>query len=170
MIRHMSALVALAALSLSAVACASPVESEAEVAETTDDLVSASAHFETFEGIDGDHYFRLVAANGATVLRSEGYTTLSDAKSGIAAVLEHGTDARNYAVLEAVDTSGWYFNLRAPNAEIIGTSQLYATKSNADRGLRTVRSLIRVVRQEARDGYEVIEQTSDRVEVGPFAE
>lgn len=170
MIRHMSALVALVALSLSAVACAAPSESEAEVEQTTDDLVRGSAHFETFEGIDGDHYFRLVAANGATVLRSEGYTTASDARDGVEAVLQHGTDARNYEVLEAVAEAGWYFNLRAPNNQVIGTSQLYTAKSSADRGLRTVRALIRVVRQEARDGAEVIETTADRRAVGRFAE
>lgn len=38
------------------------------------------AHFETFQGEDGDWYWRLVAANGETVADSEGYTRERDAK------------------------------------------------------------------------------------------
>ncbi|HVH41462.1 MAG TPA: hypothetical protein VM925_03935 [Labilithrix sp.] len=53
MIRHISALAAVVALSLSSVACLAPTESEAtEVEETSQDLVSRSAYFETFEGLE----------------------------------------------------------------------------------------------------------------------
>jgi uncharacterized protein len=148
--RAPAALAALAALSLSvsAVACAAPTdETEAyEVEETSQDLVSRSAYFETFQGIDGQHYFHLMAGNGQKVLRSEGYATNAGAVAGVATVTANGRDKRNFELLEA-QSGEWYFNLKSPNGEIIGSSQLYSTKSNAERGARTVRALVRIVAQ-----------------------
>ena len=147
MIRHISALAAVVALSLSSVACLAPTDTEAtEVEETSQDLVSRSAYFETFQGLDGRHYFNLMAANGENVLRSQGYTALASAEKGIASVLSNGLDKRNFEVLEA-SNGDWYFNLIARNGEIIGTSELYASKSNAERGARTVRALVRLANE-----------------------
>lgn len=148
MFRHICALAAVVALSLSSVACAAPTDEDANVEETSEDLVSRSASFETFQGLDGRFYFNLAASNGQNVLRSQGYTALASAEKGVASVLSNGNDKRNFDVLEA--TSGdWYFNLKAANGEIIGTSELYASKSNAERGARTVRSLVRIARAQA---------------------
>lgn len=148
MIRHISALAALVALSLSSVACMAPTESEAtEVEETSQDLVSRSASFETFQGLDGRHYFHFVAANGENVLRSQGYTALASAENGVSSVLENGSDKRNFDVLEARN-GDYYFNLKAANCAVIGTSQLYASKSNAERGARTVRALVRLAQEQ----------------------
>ena len=142
MIRHI-AFAAVMALSLSAVACAAPTEQDAdavEASESTQDLVSRSAFFETFQGLDGRYYFSLVAGNGQNVLRSQGYTRLSSAQTGVAAVLANGFDKRQFETKQAAN-GDWYFNLRAANNEIIGTSELYASKSNADRGAVVVRAL-----------------------------
>jgi uncharacterized protein len=148
MIRHISALAALIALSLSSVACVAESESEAiGVEETSQDLVSRSAFFETFEGLDGRHYFNLTASNGESVLRSEGYSTASSAEAAVFSILEHASDARNFDVREA-SNGDFYFNVKASNGHVIGTSQFYSTKSNAERGARTVRSLVRLARQE----------------------
>lgn len=146
MILNIRALAALAALSLSAAACAVPTETDdTEVEETSQDLVSRSAYFETFQGLDGKHYFHLMAENGENVLRSQGYTRLASAEQGVAAVLAAGNDKRNFEVSEA-SNGEWYFNLKAGNGEIIGTSELYASKYNAERGARTVRALVRLIR------------------------
>jgi uncharacterized protein YegP (UPF0339 family) len=151
MIRHICALAATVALSLSAVACTEPTESEATGAEeTSQDLVSRSAYFETFQGLDGQHYFNLTAANGEEVLRSEGYVASASVDTGITSVLENGEDKRNFEVIEA-SNGDYYFNLKAQNGEVIGTSQLYASKSNAERGARTVRALVRLANQELRE-------------------
>ncbi|MBX3260936.1 MAG: DUF1508 domain-containing protein [Labilithrix sp.] len=145
MIRHIRALAAVAALSLSSVACMAPIdEEEIEVEETTQDLVSRSARFETFQGIDGRHYFHLIAGNGENVLRSQGYTALASAQKGVASVLANGNDKRNFDVREAKNGQ-YYFNLKAANGQIIGTSELYVSKGNAERGARTVRALVRLV-------------------------
>src|SRR5687767_13034435 len=138
MIRHIRALAALVALSLSTVACMAPAESEAvEVEETSQDLVSRSAYFETFEGLDGRYYFNVMAANGENVLRSEAYTTRAAAEKGVASVLQNGHDKRRFEV-HVANNGEHYFNLTSTNGEVIGTSELYATKANADRGARTV--------------------------------
>lgn len=147
MIRHISALAAVVALSLSSVACMAPTDDEAiEVEETSQDLVSRSAYFETFQGLDGRHYFNLMAGNGENVLRSQGYKALASAKDGITSVLAHGYDKRNFEILEAKNGE-FYFNLKANNGEIIGTSELYVSKSNAERGARTVRALVRLANE-----------------------
>jgi uncharacterized protein YegP (UPF0339 family) len=148
MIRHISALVAVIALSLSSVACVAENETSTEAAETNQDLAAQSAHFETFTGSDGRDYFRLVAANGELVLRSEGYESLESAKSGVAAMLEDGPDARNYAQHTATDGT-FFFDVKARNGEIIATSENYASKTNAERGARTAQALIRIARENA---------------------
>jgi uncharacterized protein YegP (UPF0339 family) len=151
MIRHITALAALVCLSLSAVACAAPTDVqdadavEAQSEETESDLVSRSAYFETFQGLDGHYYFSLVAGNGQNVLRSQGYTKLASAQNGVASVLANGFDKRQFDTKQAKN-GDWYFNLRAANNEIIGTSELYASKSNADRGAVAVRALVRLSR------------------------
>ncbi len=146
MILNIRALAALVVLSsLNAAACAAPTEATApEADETTQDLVSRSAYFETFEGEDGQFYFHLMAANGENVLRSEGYATLAAAENGAAAVLANGNDKRNFE-LRAAANGEVYFVLKAGNGEVVGTSELYASKSNAERGAVTVRRLVRVV-------------------------
>lgn len=148
MIRTISALAAVVVLSLSSVACMAPTEEDG-VEETTQDLVSRSAYFETFQGLDGRHYFNVMAENGENVLRSQAYTTLASAQKGVASVTENGNDKRNFTVLEA-SNGDYYFNLKAANGEVIGTSELYASKSSAERGARTVRSLVRLAQQEAK--------------------
>lgn len=148
MIRHISAFAALIAISLSTVACVAPTDLEedgVEAEETSQDLVSRSAYFETFHGLDGRYYFNLLAGNGENVLRSQGYTRLSSAKGGVASVLANGNDKRQFDVKQAKN-GDWYFNLRAANSEIIGTSEMYASKSSANRGARTVRALVRISR------------------------
>lgn len=97
--------------------------------------------FEVFEGVDGQFYFRLVANNGEIVLASEGYTRRSSAESGIASVKAHGADRENYRVLEN-QAGDYYFNLVARNNQVIGTSEGYASLSNAERGADTVQRIV----------------------------
>lgn len=150
MIRHISALAALFALSLSTVACtATPEETESvEAEETNQDLVSRSAYFETFQSIDGRYYFNLMAGNGENVLRSQGYTRLVNAENGVASVLAHGESKSFFDVKQALN-GDWYFNLKATNGQTIGTSELYASKSNAERGASAVRALVKVANAQA---------------------
>lgn len=138
---------ALCVLSLSlAAGCAAPTsdESTEDTAESTsEELVSRSARFETFVGQDGQHYFDLIAGNGQNVLRSEGYGSQAAAEKGIAAVTTVARSTKAFQTKQAKNGE-WYFNVVAQNGEIVGTSQLYATKSNATRGASTVRALAKL--------------------------
>jgi uncharacterized protein len=147
MIRHISALAAVVALSLSTIACVAPTEQtdDSSVESEDSDLVSSSAFFETFQGLDGHYYFNLMAGNGENVLRSQSYTKLASAQGGVASVLENGNDKRNFDVKQA-SNGDWYFNLIAANGAVIGSSELYASKSNAERGGRSVRALVRLAK------------------------
>jgi len=97
--------------------------------------------FETFTGRDGKTYFHLLAANGQKVLHSQGYVSKQGASKGVETVRFNGQFADSFQLKQARDGQ-WYFNLLAGNWEIIGTSELYATKSSAERGLANVVSLV----------------------------
>lgn len=102
-----------------------------EVAQRTADM------FETFRGLDGKYYFHLRAGNGEIILQSQGYTSSSGAKSGIASVQANGVNQAMFSVLPAAD-GRYYFNLKAANGRIIGRSEIYETKYNAERGVTAV--------------------------------
>ncbi len=110
---------------------------------TADDqyVTDTAGVFEIFKGQDDQWYFHLLAGNSEKVLQSEGYVAKAGAENGIESVKTNGVDLANYDLLEAVNGE-WYFNLIAQNYEIIGTSETYVSKSNAERGMETVRNLI----------------------------
>lgn len=136
------------AFSTSTIACGGSPEDTLDGSEevTDSEIVSRSAQFETFQGLDGQYYFNLVAANGQTTLRSEGYKTLAGAKKGIAAVVAAGASSKNFEV-KLANNGDYYFTLKAGNGEIVGMSQLYSSKSNATRGANTSRALIKITKE-----------------------
>lgn len=146
--KTISTLFALVALASTPVLVGCEAE-EPTVGEEQNATATRNAKIVTFEGLDGQHYFSVIAGNGEKVLRSEGYTSLDGAENGIESVKDNGVDTDNYDLLEAADGS-FYFNLVAENGEIIGTSQMYSTKSNANRALKATREILaKVNRQEA---------------------
>jgi hypothetical protein len=100
--------------------------------------------FEVFRGLDGKSYFHLRAKNGEIVLQSQGYSSRARATAGVKSVQTNGVLASRYTVLPAVD-GRFYFLVKAANGQTIARSQLYATKSNADRGVETVMALVKPV-------------------------
>ena len=113
-------------------------------AETGDEqnATQTAGRFETFVGDDGQHYFQLLAGNGERVLRSEGYTTLANAKKGIASVKKNGLVKGNYQLLSAANGESYFNLVSADNGQIVGTSETYATKSNATRAIKTTMALL----------------------------
>ena len=97
--------------------------------------------FETFRGLDGKYYFHLKAMNGQIVLQSQGYTTKASATNGIDSVITNGSNPARYEVLPAADGQ-YYFRLKASNGRVIGRSELYVTKYNAERGVETVMNVL----------------------------
>ena len=96
-----------------------------------------AAKFELYKDNAGEYRFRLKAANGENVLKSEGYKAKSGAENGIASVK---TNAPNDDRFEKKTSSGGnpYFVLKAGNHEVIGTSEMYSSTSARDNGIAAV--------------------------------
>jgi uncharacterized protein YegP (UPF0339 family) len=88
-------------------------------------------------GKDGQYYFSMQADNGETVLKSEGYTTKAACMNGIESVKKNAGDSTNYESLTSANGK-FYFNLKAGNGQIIGTSQMYDTEDGKQNGLASV--------------------------------
>jgi uncharacterized protein len=131
------------------VGCAAESDEQDEVDPTDDELRSGKAGIETFVGQDGQFYFHLKGGNGEKLLSSEGYTTKQAMDKGVASVKENGSRVANYDVREALDGQS-YFVLKAQNNKIIGSSETYVSRSNAERAQkRTARLFTNIKISEA---------------------
>ncbi|MEM9074268.1 MAG: DUF1508 domain-containing protein [Myxococcota bacterium] len=97
--------------------------------------------FQVFQGADDRFYFSLYAGNGEIVLQSQGYSDEATAWNATFSVASNGVDEANYEINEA-SNGGFYFNLVATNGRVIGTSEVYSTRSNAQRGCDGVIALL----------------------------
>lgn len=98
-----------------------------------------SGWYELSKTSSGQFRFVLRAANAETILASEHYTTLPAAKSGIASVQANSPIDERYEKKVAKDGKP-YFNLKAANHQIIGTSEQYSTEAARDKGIASVKS------------------------------
>lgn len=99
------------------------------------------ARFDIFQGADDRYYFNLRAANGEIVLASQGYAAEASAFNGTFSVADNGLDADNYEIAESAD-GGYYFNLKASNGRVIATSEVYASRYNAERAVDSIIALL----------------------------
>lgn len=97
-----------------------------------------SAKFELYTDTAGEYRFRLKAANGENILASEGYKQKASAVNGIASVQKHAPDDAHYE--RKISASGKpFFNLKASNGQVIGSSQAYSSESARNAGLESVK-------------------------------
>lgn len=95
--------------------------------------------FELNKSSDGQFRFVLKADNAETLLTSELYHAKGSAENGIASVQGNcGADAHYDKKVAA--NGKHYFNLKAANHQIIGTSQMYASADSRDAGIASVKS------------------------------
>ncbi len=88
---------------------------------------------------DKDQFtFVLKAANAQVVLRSEQYEAKASAMNGIASVQANSPMDERYDLKTASD-GRFYFNLKAGNSQIIGTSQMYASEQTRKTGVESVK-------------------------------
>lgn len=87
----------------------------------------------------GQFRFNLKAVNGQVILSSEGYTTLAACKNGVDSVKKNAPDDKRYERLMAKSGSP-YFNLKATNGQIIGTSEIYSANSGMENGIISVKN------------------------------
>ena len=95
--------------------------------------------FEISQNDNGKVGFVLKAGNAEVILRSQMYASMASAENGVASVQTNcGIDER-YEKKEAADGRP-FFNLKAANSQIIGTSQMYAAASGRDNGIASVKT------------------------------
>ncbi len=98
-----------------------------------------AARYELFKGIDKQFYFRLIAANGEQILRSEGYVSKQGAKNGISSVKVNSPLDGQYE-REVATNDKYYFVLKGGNWEVIGVSQMYTTRDARETGIASVKA------------------------------
>ncbi len=94
--------------------------------------------FEISKMKNDEFYFNLKATNGQVILTSEGYTTKAACNNGIESVKKNAPDDAKYERKEAKNGK-FYFNLKATNGQIIGSSQMYASVDSRDNGIESVK-------------------------------
>lgn len=87
---------------------------------------------------NGEFQFNLKAGNGQTILTSEGYTTKAACNNGIESVKKNAPDDNRYERLESKSGKP-YFNLKATNGQIIGSSEMYESTSARENGIESVK-------------------------------
>lgn len=98
------------------------------------------AKFEIFKDAKSEFRFHLKADNGEKILSSESYKDLGGARNGVASVKSNAAMDERYDRKESKDGKH-YFNLKAGNHEIIGTSEMYSSASSRDDGIEDVKRL-----------------------------
>jgi len=93
--------------------------------------------FEIFKSKAGKFRFRLKAANSQIILTSESYNDKGGAQNGVKSVQTNGPSASNYESKTAKD-GRTYFVLKAKNGQVIGTSQMYKSRSGHSNGIKSV--------------------------------
>jgi uncharacterized protein YegP (UPF0339 family) len=89
--------------------------------------------------INGEFQFNLKANNGQTILASEGYSHMAGCLNGIESVKINSQDNTRFD--RKTSSNGKpYFNLKASNGQIIGTSEMYESESARDNGIESVKA------------------------------
>lgn len=89
--------------------------------------------------VNGEYQFNLKAGNGQIILVSEGYTTKANCTNGIESVKTNSkTDERFDR--KSSSNGKYYFNLKATNGQVIGTSEMYETDASRENGIASVKT------------------------------
>jgi uncharacterized protein len=89
--------------------------------------------------VNGEFQFNLKADNGLVILTSEGYSSKTGCTIGIEAVRKNAPDNDRYDKKISANQKH-YFNLKASNGEIIGTSEMYESTYGRDIGISSVKA------------------------------
>ncbi|OPA91657.1 hypothetical protein BFW87_18695 [Pseudomonas fluorescens] len=95
--------------------------------------------YELSKSSNGQFRFVLKAGNAETILTSELYTTRTAAESGIASVQTNSPLDERYEKKVASNGQS-YFNLKAANHQVIGTSEQYSSTAARDTGIASVKT------------------------------
>lgn len=85
----------------------------------------------------GKFHFTLKAANHEVILSSQLYAEKTSAENGIESTRTNGPHEARFERKLSVKGEP-YFLLKAPNGQIIGTSEMYGSEASRDNGIRSV--------------------------------
>ncbi len=88
---------------------------------------------------NGEFQFSLKANNGQSILASEGYSSKTNCENGIESVRKNSQDDNKFD-RKTSSNGKFYFNLKATNGQIIGTSEMYESESSRDNGIESVKT------------------------------
>ena len=88
---------------------------------------------------NGSFHFNLKAANGEIILASEAYNSKAACENGMESVRKNASDDSNYDRKESAIGKP-YFNLKAANHQVIGTSEMYSSTASRDKGIESVKN------------------------------
>lgn len=86
---------------------------------------------------NGEFQFNLKATNGQTILSSEGYSTKAACLNGVESVKKNSAFESRFEVKVAKNGKP-FFNLKASNGQIIGSSQMYSSERTMKAGIASV--------------------------------
>ena len=98
-----------------------------------------SGWYELSKSSSGQFRFVLKAANAETILTSELYTTRAAAEGGISSVQSNSPLDERYEKKSTKDGHP-YFNLKAANHQVIGSSEAYSSEAARDKGIASVKT------------------------------
>ncbi|GAB1308797.1 YegP family protein [Urechidicola sp. KH5] len=84
-------------------------------------------------------HFVLKAKNGQVILSSQSYASKAGALNGAESVKKNGTNDDLFE-RKIAKNGKFYFNLKATNGQIIGTSQMYSGESGMENGISSIKT------------------------------
>ncbi|MCO6496806.1 MAG: YegP family protein [Chitinophagaceae bacterium] len=94
--------------------------------------------FEITKRKNGDYQFNLKASNGQVILSSQGYKSKTTCLNGIESVRKNSADDKKFDRQKS-KSDKFYFNLKATNGQIIGTSEMYESEASMENGIASVK-------------------------------
>ncbi|HMQ59344.1 MAG TPA: YegP family protein [Flavilitoribacter sp.] len=86
---------------------------------------------------NGEFQFNLKAGNGQVILASEGYSSKASCKNGIESVRKNSAVESRFE-LKTSKNGKFFFNLKATNGQVIGTSEMYESEASRKNGVESV--------------------------------
>jgi uncharacterized protein YegP (UPF0339 family) len=94
--------------------------------------------FEITTRKNGEFQFNLKAGNGQVILTSEGYSSKANCLNGVESVKKNSPDDSKYDRKTSANGKP-FFNLKATNGQIIGSSEMYESVSSMENGIESVK-------------------------------
>lgn len=88
---------------------------------------------------NGDYQFNLKATNGQVILTSQGYASKASCMNGVESVRTNSQEDGRYD-RQTSSNGKFYFNLKASNGQVVGSSQMYESEASRDNGIASVKN------------------------------